>query len=232
VHRALQSRETSPPGSERLDSWKEIAAYLGRQVRTLHLWEKAEKLPVHRHIHSKRGTVYAFKSELDAWKQARTLLYANRNKGVQGRAGTAAKEMVGVLPFENLSGDASQEYLGDGLTEEVISQLGRIRPERLRVIARTSSMHYKNSDKGIAVTAKATRELPSRSPLPNMISLTSFLRLAKTLLGFESKRWSNTGPFPRGTLERSISFKHSLMFSNVCYVAVLAGSRIPLTTPQ
>ncbi|MFZ0639672.1 MAG: hypothetical protein WAN33_13570 [Candidatus Acidiferrales bacterium] len=154
VHRALQSRETSPPRSGRLDSWKEIAAYLGRQVRTLHLWEKAEKLPVHRHIHSKRGTVYAFKSELDAWKQTRTLLYANRNKGVQCPLGTAAKEMVGVLPFENLSGDASQEYLGDGLTEEVISQLGRIRPEQLRVIARTSSMHYKNSDKSIAVIAE------------------------------------------------------------------------------
>ncbi|MFZ3257596.1 MAG: hypothetical protein WBG29_08320 [Candidatus Acidiferrales bacterium] len=145
VHRALQSRETSPPRSERLDSWKEIAAYLGRHVRTVHLWEKAEKLPVHRHIHSKRGTVYAFKSELDTWKQARTLLYANRKKGVHARPRTGAKEMVGVLPFENLSGDASQEYLGDGLTEEVISQLGRIRPEHLRVIARTSSMHYKNS---------------------------------------------------------------------------------------
>ncbi|MGB7668136.1 MAG: hypothetical protein WBL66_12840, partial [Candidatus Acidiferrales bacterium] len=153
MHRALQSRETSPPRSERLDSWKEIAAYLGRHVRTLHLWEKAEKLPVHRHIHSKRGTVYAFKSELDVWKQARTLLYTNRN-GAEGRLRTGAKEMVGVLPFENLSGDASQEYLGDGLTEEVISQLGRIRPEQLRVIARTSSMHYKNSDKSIAVIAE------------------------------------------------------------------------------
>lgn len=153
MHRALQSRETSPPRSERLDSWKEIAAYLGRHVRTLHLWEKAEKLPVHRHIHSKRGTVYAFKSELDVWKQARTLLYTNRN-GAEGRLRTDAIEMIGVLPFENLSGDASQEYLGDGLTEEVISQLGRIRPEQLRVIARTSSMHYKNSDKSIAVLAE------------------------------------------------------------------------------
>ncbi|MFZ0700644.1 MAG: hypothetical protein WAM80_02240, partial [Candidatus Acidiferrales bacterium] len=90
VHRALQSRETSPPRLERLDSWKEIAAYLGRRIRTLHLWEKAEKLPVHRHIHSKRGTVYAFKSELDTWKQARTLLYANRKKGVHARPRTGA----------------------------------------------------------------------------------------------------------------------------------------------
>jgi Tol biopolymer transport system component len=50
-----------------LESWKEIAAYLRRDVRTVQRWEKREKLPVRRHIHSKLGTVYAYKAELDAW---------------------------------------------------------------------------------------------------------------------------------------------------------------------
>lgn len=55
-----------------------------------------------------------------------------------------------VLPFENLSGDASQEYFSDGLTEEMITQLGRLNPERLGVIARTSSMKYKSTGKTVA----------------------------------------------------------------------------------
>jgi TolB-like protein/Flp pilus assembly protein TadD len=58
--------------------------------------------------------------------------------------------MIAVLPFGNLSGDLSQGYFSDGLTEEMISQLGRVNPQDLGVIARTSSMHYKDSDKGIA----------------------------------------------------------------------------------
>src|SRR6266478_5859923 len=58
-------------GADRLDSWKEIAAYLGREVRTVQLWEKNEGLPVHRHQHARLGSVYAFKSELDAWREAR-----------------------------------------------------------------------------------------------------------------------------------------------------------------
>jgi TolB-like protein/Tfp pilus assembly protein PilF len=55
----------------RLDSWKEIAAYLGREVRTVQLWEKGEGLPVHRHQHLRQGSVYAFTAELDAWREAR-----------------------------------------------------------------------------------------------------------------------------------------------------------------
>jgi len=51
-----------------------------------------------------------------------------------------------VLPFENLTGDPEQEYFSDGLTEEMITQLGRLHPQRLSVIARTSSMRYKNRD--------------------------------------------------------------------------------------
>lgn len=60
------------------------------------------------------------------------------------------KIMLAVLPFENLSGDPSQEYFSDGLTEEMITQLGRLNPKRLGVIARTSSMKYKSTRKTVA----------------------------------------------------------------------------------
>jgi len=53
--------------------------------------------------------------------------------------------MLAVLPFQNLTGDSSQDYFSDGLTEEMISQLGNLDPKQLGVIARTSVMHYKNS---------------------------------------------------------------------------------------
>jgi TolB-like protein/DNA-binding winged helix-turn-helix (wHTH) protein len=53
--------------------------------------------------------------------------------------------MLAVLPFQNLTGDTAQDYLSDGLTEEMISQLGRLDPEHLGVIARTSVMHYKHT---------------------------------------------------------------------------------------
>lgn len=64
---------TTPPDRPegRLDSWKEIAAYLDRDVTTVQRWEKREAMPVHRHLHDKRGSVYALAPELDAWIQSR-----------------------------------------------------------------------------------------------------------------------------------------------------------------
>ena len=56
------------------------------------------------------------------------------------------KIMLAVLPFANLTGDPNKEYLADGLTEQMISQLGRLNPEQLGVIARTSVMGYKHKD--------------------------------------------------------------------------------------
>jgi TolB-like protein/DNA-binding winged helix-turn-helix (wHTH) protein/Tfp pilus assembly protein PilF len=58
--------------------------------------------------------------------------------------------MLAVLPFANLSNDPEQEYFSDGLTEETITDLGELNPERLGVIARTSSTAYKHTDKTIA----------------------------------------------------------------------------------
>jgi Tol biopolymer transport system component len=66
--------------SERLGSWKEIAAYLNRSVRTLHRWEKEEGLPVHRQLHKELGSVFAYKSELDAWSRARSVPTENQRE--------------------------------------------------------------------------------------------------------------------------------------------------------
>jgi tetratricopeptide (TPR) repeat protein len=63
--------EAHPP-DDRLESWKRIAAYLNRDVRTLRRWERNEGLPVHRQMHDRQATVYAYKSELDAWRESRT----------------------------------------------------------------------------------------------------------------------------------------------------------------
>lgn len=56
-----------------LESWKEIAAYLKRDVTTVQRWEKKEGLPVHRHLHDKSGSVFARRAELDRWRRARTV---------------------------------------------------------------------------------------------------------------------------------------------------------------
>jgi TolB-like protein/Tfp pilus assembly protein PilF/predicted Ser/Thr protein kinase len=64
---------------------------------------------------------------------------------VTGRGGAAPVKLL-VLPFQNLTGDPDQEYFSDGLTDEIITQIGRLDPQRLSVIARTSSMRYKNRD--------------------------------------------------------------------------------------
>ena len=77
------SPETQPDSrGRRLESWKEIAAYLGRDVTTVRRWEKREGLPVYRLQHSKLGSIYAYTLELDAWrdKEADRETLARRNR--------------------------------------------------------------------------------------------------------------------------------------------------------
>ena len=72
---------------DRLDSWKEIAAYLKRDVSTVQRWERREGMPVHRQLHEKLGSVFAFRSELDVWVAQRA-----QNGGAQ------EPEKVGDVP--------------------------------------------------------------------------------------------------------------------------------------
>lgn len=74
---AIPSAERTP--HDRLDSWKEIAAYLNRDAKTVQRWEKREAMPVHRHVHDRISSVYASRAELDAWARGRNLRAAEEN---------------------------------------------------------------------------------------------------------------------------------------------------------
>ena len=88
-----------------LQSWKEIAVYLQREPRTVMRWEKEEALPVHRHQHSGRGTVYAYPAELDAWLESRRAAGvqppADSSRPWRGLAavGAAAAVLLSILWF-------------------------------------------------------------------------------------------------------------------------------------
>jgi Tol biopolymer transport system component len=80
---------------ERLDSWKAIAAYVKRDVTTVQRWERREGMPVHRHLHDKQGSVYAFCSELDAWMAGRRMATAQNE---ESRGEQAAQQGTGLQP--------------------------------------------------------------------------------------------------------------------------------------
>lgn len=205
------SSAASSPGSDqstemRLDSWKEIAAYVKRDVTTVQRWEKREGMPVHRHLHDKRGSVYALPSELETWLQSRrehlgteenesgsempvvaeaepglrtaeqtattqtrrslrrwliltaigvTVLGGLSYLLLRSRGGDATPKIksLAVLPLKNLSGDPSQEYVAEGMTEAFIGRLSNIHD--LRVISRTSVMRFKDSQLPLPEIAKA-----------------------------------------------------------------------------
>ena len=79
------------PRGKRLESWKEIAGYLNRHVTTIRRWEKGEGLPVHRHRHTKLGSIYAYTRELDAWFDSRREEVDERPPAITGAAETSAR---------------------------------------------------------------------------------------------------------------------------------------------
>ncbi|GEM_PF-5195366 len=76
------------------DSWKQIAVFLRRGVRTVQRWERTEGLPVRRHQHLKRGTVFAFPSELLQWAQSREVAVANRSRNALGQQVTEMRRLT------------------------------------------------------------------------------------------------------------------------------------------
>ena len=191
----VSSREPFEQSAESpLDSWKEIASYVKRDISTVQRWEKREGMPIHRHVHDKRGSVYAFSSELDAWLQSRGSRLSDDEKELtatpvetgdkktgilQGRqwilvggvavivmlavtyvidsslAGDANQPKIkslAVLPLINLSDEPDQQYLVDGLTDELTTDLATL--GTLRVISRRSAVLYRDTPKPLPQIAK------------------------------------------------------------------------------
>ena len=132
--------------SDRLDSWKEIAAYLRRDVRTVQRWEKKEGLPVHRHQHQKLGSIYAYKPELTQWFNNRLQL-RDPNQGTE-------RIKLAVLPFRNVGATGDEDYFSEGLTEEMITEITRVDPENLAVIARGTALHFEASRESFELLRK------------------------------------------------------------------------------
>src|SRR5216683_1242850 len=106
------------------------------------------------------------------------------------------KIMLAVLPFENLTGDPNKEYLADGLTEETISQLGRLNPEQLGVIARTSVMGYKHKDERLD---QIGRDLSVQYVLENSLRESGdHIRLTAQLIQVkdQTQLWSQDYDYP------------------------------------
>jgi adenylate cyclase len=128
----------SGPGAltKRLDSWKEIAAYLRRGVRTVQRWEREQGLPVRRLRHDKLGSVYAYQPELDAWWEAH-----GAELEQEAPQAEAHPPSIAVLPFADISREKDQAYFCEGMAEEILLALSKI--QGLRVASRSSAFRFR-----------------------------------------------------------------------------------------
>src|SRR5260221_4749865 len=111
LERALDDAQNGANGAsirgqqqDRLESWKKIASYLKRDVSTVQRWERREAMPVHRHQHESQGSVFAFRSELDAWWESRRVRLAQdagegeRPAPISSTAGKAPRTSAPRIP--------------------------------------------------------------------------------------------------------------------------------------
>ncbi|HEX8800575.1 MAG TPA: tetratricopeptide repeat protein, partial [Terriglobales bacterium] len=133
------------------------------------------------------------------------------------------KIRLAVLPFQNLTGDPNKEYLADGLTEETISQLGRLNPGQLGVIARTSVMGYKHKDVRLD---QIGRDLSVQYVLENSLRASGdHLRLTAQLIHVKDQThlWSQDYDYPA---------KDTLNVEDDVARAVAREIRVRLTSQQ
>ena len=145
-------------------------------------------------MHRVQGSVYAYRSEIDAWRESGTRQAPKRHP-----------KSIAVLPFSNLSVDPENAYFADGLTDEVTADLSKVRA--LRVISRTSSMAFRDTGKGVKTIA---RELGVRYVLEGSVRRAgSRLRITAQLIdaSTDDHVWADTFD---GSVEDVFAFQERL----------------------
>lgn len=112
---------------ETLDSWKEIAGFLHRGVRTARRWELLRGLPVHRIPGAGKPGVFALRSELEGWEMA-------------PQEPVRRKRSIAVMPFTSLGADREYDYLSQGLASGTIAALTRVGDLRVIALGSTAGM--------------------------------------------------------------------------------------------
>jgi hypothetical protein len=125
-HRALATPRAQGP-KERVDSWKEIASYVNRTVRTVQRWEEREGLPVRRLVHNRLASVYAFKCELDAWWESRCVVPTNESGHLSGKnnefsqVGKRRKTLTLLIRIEIVEGASTAHSDDSELARQFVS---------------------------------------------------------------------------------------------------------------
>jgi TolB-like protein len=127
---------------ECLRGWKTIARFLGRETRTVQLWERERGLPVHRLPGQPGQSVYAYPHELAAWRSGGV---AHKPLLIAAHARERAPGLL-VLPFEfHAQGDSDVASVGDTLAQELLHRLTVTPPRDLRVLSWTTSRSYQRA---------------------------------------------------------------------------------------
>jgi tetratricopeptide (TPR) repeat protein len=129
-----QPSENRRSGTDLLDSWKEIAAYLRREVRTVQLWEKNEGLPIHRHFHKRLGSVYALRSEINSWLHRASR--SPRDPEAELRAPVRAGNEIAIcsLRVDSQVVGQEQQRLCEVLVAKTITALEQTNPGQVRIL--------------------------------------------------------------------------------------------------
>ena len=186
----------------RLDSWKEIANYFRREVRTVQLWEKREGLPVHRHFHKQLGSVFAFRSELDAWNER---VSQNRGEPLESARSPRTKPAPGQITIrvERLRNRiAGEQALCHAIEARTIAALEQLNPRQLSIEVASSPAEEDRK-------AKASPESASQKPPTSYLLRWSVqdhagrLRVHAHLLARETRTevWSQVYHFQRSEIE-------------------------------
>jgi hypothetical protein len=166
------------PNEERLDSWKEIAAFLHRDVRTVQRWEKQAGLPVHRHAESRLRTAYAYRSELEAWWRTQRTTEEEQEESIERRSQVSARPIIaGTLALLLVAAAGAAFFL----TRTKAREAAVPAPEKITVLL--TSVEAKPDDPTIApmVADAISRKLSGHGTLETAAParITRMLRLMR-----------------------------------------------------